>query len=325
MQYTHLGRSGLLVSRLVLGTMNFGPLTPEDEAHAIMDRALEAGINFFDTANVYGGVDHRGHTEEIIGRWFAKSGRRDDVVLATKVYGPMAKPEDKPNYSKLSAVNVRRAAIESLRRLQTDRIDLYQMHHVDRATPWDEVWQSMDRLVTAGEVVYVGSSNFAGWHIAAANEAAAARRSVGLVSEQSLYHLAARTIELEVLPAARHYGLGVIPWSPLGGGLLGGVLRKLESGRRAEERMLKQVEERRQQLEAWESFCDDLGEAPADVALAWLLHQDGVTGPIIGPRTMEQLESALHALEIELDASALARLDEIFPGPGGAAPEAYAW
>lgn len=324
MQYTHLGRSGLLVSRLVLGTMNFGPQTSEDDAHAIMDRALDAGINFFDTANVYGGTDHRGHTEEIIGRWFARSGRRDEVVLATKAYGRMTR-DDRPNYSKLSAVNVRRASIESLRRLQTDRIDLYQMHHVDRDTPWAEVWQSMDRLVSAGDVVYVGSSNFAGWHIAAANEAASDRHSLGLVSEQSLYHLAARTIELEVLPASRHYGLGVIPWSPLGGGLLGGVLRKIESGRRAEERVLKQVEERRAQLEAWETFCDELGEAPGDVALAWLLHQDGVTGPIIGPRTMEQLESALHAVEIRLDESALRRLDEIFPGPGGPAPEAYAW
>ncbi len=324
MKYTHLGRSGLLVSRLVLGTMNFGPHTSEEDAHAIMDRALDAGINFFDTANVYGGLEHRGHTEEIVGRWFTKAGRRDEVVLATKVYGPMS-PDDKPNYSKLSAVNVRRAVIESLRRLQTDRIDLYQMHHVDRATPWTEIWQSMDRLVTAGDIIYTGSSNFAGWHIAAANEAAAARNSLGLVSEQSLYHLDARTIELEVLPAARHYGLGVIPWSPLGGGLLGGVLKKLDSGRRAEERVLKRVEEKRAQLEEWESFCDELGEAPGDVALAWLLHQDGVTGPIIGPRTMEQLESALRAVEIELDEAALNRLDEIFPGPGGPAPEAYAW
>ncbi|HRA04222.1 MAG TPA: aldo/keto reductase, partial [Arachnia sp.] len=253
-----------------------------------------------------------------------KTGRRDEVVLATKCYGSTL-DEDVPNFSKLSAVNVRRSAIASLRRLQTEHIDLYQMHHVDRATSWDEVWQSFDRLVTAGSVVYVGSSNFAGWHIAAANEAAKARHSLGLVSEQSLYHLDARTIELEVLPAARHYGLGVIPWSPLGGGLLGGVLRKIESGRRADAGMLKRIEQKRPQLEAWEAFCDELGHAPGDVALAWLLHQDGVTGPIIGPRTMEQLDSALRALEITLDQSALDRLDEIFPGPGGPAPEAYAW
>ena len=324
MQYTHLGRSGLLVSRIVLGTMNFGPHTSEEDSHAIMDRALDAGINFFDTANGYGGQGHRGRTEEIVGRWFAKTGRRDEVVLATKCYGSTL-DEEVPNFSKLSAVNVRRSAIASLKRLQTEHIDLYQMHHVDRATSWEEVWQSMDRLVTSGDIVYVGSSNFAGWHIAAANEAAKARHTLGLVSEQSLYHLGARTIELEVLPAARHYGLGVIPWSPLGGGLLGGVLRKIEEGRRADAGMLKRVEEKRAQLEQWESFCDELGEAPGHVALAWLLHQDGVTGPIIGPRTMEQLEGALHALEITLDDAALKRLDEIFPGPGGAAPEAYAW
>ncbi|AQP45678.1 aldo/keto reductase [Tessaracoccus flavus] len=324
MQYTKLGRTGLKVSRLVLGTMNFGPETSEEDAHAIMSRALDEGINFFDTANGYGGKGHRGRTEEIIGRWFDKTGRRDEVVLGTKVYGGLTEDE-KPNFSRLSAVNVRRSAIGSLKRLRTDHIDLYQMHHVDRETPWDEVWQSMDRLVAEGDIVYVGSSNFAGWHIAAATEAARRRGSLGLVSEQSLYNLAARTVELEVLPAARHYGLGVIPWSPLGGGLLGGVLRKLDEGRRASAGIASQVEEKRDQLQQWEDFCDELGEKPGDVALAWLLHQDGVTGPIIGPRTMEQLESALHALEISLDDDALRRLDEIFPGPGGSAPEAYAW
>lgn len=322
MQYTQLGRTGAKVSRLVLGTMNFGPHTEEADAHAILDAALDAGINFIDTANVYGGAEHRGWTEEILGRWLASSGRRDEVVLATKVFGNMS---PRANDSKLSAIHIRQAVEASLRRLQTDHIDLYQMHHIDRNTPWDELWQAMDTLVTQGKVTYVGSSNFAGWHIAAACEAARARGSLGLVSEQSLYHLGARTIELEVLPAARHYGLGVIPWSPLGGGLLGGVLKKAEEGRRTSEGMLKQVEERREQLEQWESFCADRGEEPGDVALAWLLHQEGVTGPIIGPRTMDQLTGALRALEIFLDDDALARLDEIFPGPGGAAPEAYAW
>ncbi|MFP5416178.1 MAG: aldo/keto reductase [Actinomycetes bacterium] len=322
MQYTQLGRTGLKVSRLVLGTMNFGPHTEEAQAHAIMDAALDAGINFFDTANVYGGAGHRGWTEEIIGRWLAASGRRDEVVLATKVYGEMSK---RPNDAKLSAVNIRRAVEASLRRLQTDHIDLYQMHHVDRNTPWDEVWQAMDTLVAQGKIVYVGSSNFAGWHIAAACEAARARHGLGLVSEQSLYHLGARTIELEVIPAAQHYGLGIIPWSPLGGGLLGGVLQKVEQGRRANERILRQVEERHDQLQRWEDFCAARGEGPGEIALAWLLHQPAVTGPIIGPRTITQLDAALTSLDVELDADALAELDAIFPGPGGAAPEAYAW
>jgi aryl-alcohol dehydrogenase-like predicted oxidoreductase len=322
MQYTQLGRTGLRVSRLVLGTMNFGPHTEEPDAHAIMGAALDAGINFVDTANVYGGVEHRGWTEEIIGRWLAASGRRDEIVLATKVYGDMSQ---RPNDSKLSALNIRQAVDASLRRLQTDHIDLYQMHHVDRNTPWDEVWQAMDTLVAQGKVLYVGSSNFAGWHIAAASEAAKARHSLGLVSEQSLYHLGARSIELEVIPAAQHYGLGVIPWSPLGGGLLGGVLKKSEEGRRANERIQAQIEQRREQLQQWEDFCAARSEAPGEVALAWLLHQPGVTGPIIGPRTMGQLEAGLRALDITLDDAALVALEQIFPGPGGPAPEAYAW
>jgi aryl-alcohol dehydrogenase-like predicted oxidoreductase len=323
MEHTHLGRTGLLVSRLCLGTMNFGPETSEEDSGVIMDRALDEGINFFDTANVYGWKKGEGVTEQIVGRWFAKGGgRRDKVVLATKVFGSMG---DWPNENKLSALNIRRACEASLRRMQTDHIDLYQMHHVDRDTPWDEIWQAMDLLVQQGKVLYVGSSNFAGWHIAKANEAARARHTLGLVSEQSLYNLAERSIELEVLPACRDYGLGVIPWSPLLGGLLGGALRKAQEGRAASENQRKRLERYRPQVEEYEAFCGELGERPSDVALAWLLHQDGVTGPIVGPRTMEQLEQSLRALEIELDEKALSRLDEIWPGPGGPAPEAYAW
>jgi aryl-alcohol dehydrogenase-like predicted oxidoreductase len=323
MEHTHLGRTGLLVSRLCLGTMNFGPETSEEDSGVIMDRALDEGINFFDTANVYGWKKGEGVTEQILGRWFAKGGgRRDKVVLATKAFGSMG---DWPNENKLSALNIRRACEASLRRMQTDHIDLYQMHHVDRDTPWDEIWQAMDLLVQQGKVLYVGSSNFAGWHIAKANEAARARHSLGLVSEQSLYNLAERSIELEVLPACRDYGLGVIPWSPLLGGLLGGALRKAREGRSVGEQQRKRLERYRPQVEEYEAFCDELGERPSDVALAWLLHQEGVTGPIVGPRTLEQLEHSLRALEIELDEKALERLDRIWPGPGGPAPEAYAW
>jgi aryl-alcohol dehydrogenase-like predicted oxidoreductase len=322
MTFTQLGRTGLKVSRIVLGTMNFGPRTTPDDSHAIMSRAIDAGINFFDSANVYGGADNRGHTEEIVGDWLTKSGNRDKVVLATKVYGDMT---PWPNHGKLSAASIRKNVDDSLRRLQTDHIDLYQMHHIDRATPWEELWQAMDTLVAQGKILYVGSSNFAGWHIAAANEAAKARHTLGLVSEQSLYNLADRTIELEVIPAAEHYGLGVIPWSPLAGGLLGGVLAGAAEGRRTEEGMQKRIEKLRPQLEQWESFCADRGQKPGEVALAWLLANPVVTGPIVGPRTMDQLEGAIAALSIDLDEAALARLDEIFPGPGGTAPEAYAW
>jgi aryl-alcohol dehydrogenase-like predicted oxidoreductase len=322
-EHTHLGRTGLLVSRLCLGTMNFGPETSEEDSHAIMDRALEEGVNFFDTANVYGWKKGEGVTENILGRWFAQGGgRRDKVVLATKLYGTMG---DWPNENKLSALNIRRACEASLRRMQTDHIDLYQMHHVDRDTPWEEIWQAMDLLVQQGKVLYVGSSNFAGWHIAKANETAKARHSLGLVSEQSLYNLFERSIELEVLPACRDYGVGVIPWSPLGGGLLGGILRKAREGRSASDQVRERLEAHRGQVEEYEAFCDELGERPSDVALAWLLHQPGVTAPITGPRTLEQLEQSLRALEVELDDKALARLDQIWPGPGGPAPEAYAW
>jgi aryl-alcohol dehydrogenase-like predicted oxidoreductase len=323
MQYVRLGRAGVQVSRLCLGTMNFGPLTSEADSGAIMDRALELGINFFDTANVYGWKTGEGVTEQIIGRWLAQGGgRRERVVLATKVYGRLGKG---PNDTRLSALHIRRACDESLRRLQTDHIDLYQMHHVDRDTPWDEIWQAFEVLVAQGKVLYAGSSNFAGWHIAQANAVAASRHFLGLVSEQSLYNLTARTVELEVLPSCRAHGLGVIPWSPLGGGLLGGALGKLADGRRATDRQRQAIERQRSQLEAYEGLCREVGEAPADVALAWLLRRPEVTAPIIGPRTMDQLTGVLRALELTLDAQTLERLDRIWPGPGGEAPEAYAW
>ena len=336
MEYTNLGRSGLSVSRLVLGTMNFGPETSEPDSHAIMDRAHEHGINFFDTANVYGRKmadpreGHAGFTEEIIGRWFATGGqRREKTVLATKLFLPMGKW---PNESRLSALNIRRACDESLRRLGTDYIDLYQMHHIDRDAPWDEIWGALELLHSQGKVLYFGSSNFAGWHIAQAQETARSRHFLGLVSEQSIYNLLTRWVELEVLPAARQYGLGVIPWSPLQSGLLGGVLRKMaEDGtaRSTSKATATALDRHRSTLEEYEKLCANLGEDPAHVGLAWLLAQDGVTGPIIGPRTIAQLDGAQRALEITLDADVLTTLDQLFPAPGPRgslpAPEAYAW
>jgi len=335
MDYVHLGRSGLSVSRLCLGTMNFGPLTPPADAHAIMNHAHEIGVNFFDTANRYGGMQsppgqvaqngesHSGWTEEIIGEWFAGGdGRRERTVLATKLYGAMG---EWPNEGKLSALNIRRSCDASLRRLRTDYIDLYQMHHIDRDTPWDEIWQAMEVLVAQGKILYVGSSNFAGWHLAQASGTAAGRGFFGLVSEQSIYNLLTREIELEVLPAAIEYGIGVIPWSPLHGGLLGGVLRKEREGRRRLAGRARQtVEENRAQIEAYEDLCAELGEEPANVALAWLLHQPGITGPIIGPRTLGQLDDTQRAVTLRLGDDVLKRLDDLFPGYRPA-PEHYAW
>jgi aryl-alcohol dehydrogenase-like predicted oxidoreductase len=323
MHYTNLGRTGLKVSRLCLGTMNFGPHTSPEDSFAIMERALATGVNFFDTANRYGRDIRLGYTEEIIGNWLAQGGgRREQIVLATKVYGAMG---EGVNDRGLSAYHIRKACEESLRRLQTDHIDLYQMHHVDRSTPWEEIWQAMEGLVREGKVLYIGSSNFAGLHIALAQFAAAKRNFLGLVSEQSLYNLSARMVELELIPACREFGLGLIPWSPLEGGLLGGVLQKVAEGRRAGERMQSRIDQLRPQLEAYETLCRELGETPANVALAWLLHNPVVTAPIIGPRTLQQYEDALRAVEITLAPDVLVQLDTIWPGPGGEAPEAYAW
>ncbi|MDH3769845.1 MAG: aldo/keto reductase [Nitrospirota bacterium] len=323
MKYVHLGRSGLKVSRLCLGTMNFGPLASETESFAIMDRALELGINFFDTADVYGWEMGEGITEEILGRWFVQGGgRRKKVVLATKVFGRMG---EWPNQSRLSALHIKRACEDSLHRLQTDYIDLYQMHHVDRHVPLEEIWQAMEQLHREGKLLYVGSSNFAGWQLAQAQELAKQRHFLGLVSEQSLYNLNDRMIELEVIPACEAYGIGLIPWSPLARGLLAGALQPTTIGRRSDEDLQKTVEKYRPRLEAYEQLCREAGEATAHIALAWLIHQPAVTAPLIGPRTIDQLNGAMRALELTLSKDLLKRLDETFPGPGGPAPEAYAW
>ncbi|OEV11193.1 aldo/keto reductase [Streptomyces nanshensis] len=335
MEYTQLGRTGLRVSRIVLGTMNFGPHTDEAGSHTIMDAAQDAGINFFDTANVYGWGPNKGRTEEILGTWFAKGGgRRERTVLATKVFGSMAAEGDTtPNQDRLSALNIRRAVDASLKRLQTDHIDLYQFHHVDRRTPWDEIWQAIDVLIQQGKILYAGSSNHAGWHIAQANETAARRGTFGLVSEQCLYNLAERRAEMEVIPAAQEYGLGVIPWSPLAGGLLGGALRKQTSGGSGGEGVRSTTGRSadaladtaaREQIQRYEDLLAGRGLDPGETALAWLLTRPGVTGPIVGPRIPEQLESALRAVELKLDDELLDSLDEIFPGPGPS-PEAFAW
>jgi aryl-alcohol dehydrogenase-like predicted oxidoreductase len=327
MKYSKLGRTGLKVSKLCLGTMNFGSYTNEKDSYEIMDRALELGINFFDTANIYGNINNKGigagETENIIGRWLSKgSGRREKIVLATKVYVAMG---EGPNDYGLSAYNIKKSCDDSLMRLKTDHIDLYQMHHIDNETPWDEIWQAMEKLVREGKIIYVGSSNFAAWNIAQAQCAASPRHFMGLVSEQSLYNLCDRMIELEVIPACRAYGIGIIPWSPLKQGLLGGVLQKEDRQRSSNETIKKAIEKYNNQLKSYELFCSDIDEKPGDVALAWLLNNPVITCPIIGPRTVEQLTDSIKSLDINLSEDSLKKLDEIWPGPGGEAPKAYAW
>jgi len=323
MQYSYLGRTGLKVSRLCLGTMNFGPNTSKPDSFEIMSEALDKGINFFDTANIYGQEKGHGATEKILGSWFeAKKGRREKIVLATKVYGRVS---NWPNEGRLSARHIRLEVEQSLRRLKTDYIDLYQMHHIDRNAPWEEVWQAMEMLVQQGKVLYVGSSNFAAWHIAQAQEIAKSRNFLGLVSEQSLYNLMNRQIELEVIPACENYGIGLIPWSPLAYGILGGTQNVPANGRRSRKENQQSIADHQKPLKAYEALCKEIGFNPAQIALAWLLHNPIVSAPIIGPRTLQQLESSLPALEIELGEEVLAKLDQIWPGPGGEAPEAYAW
>ncbi|MGE5796021.1 MAG: aldo/keto reductase [Ignavibacteria bacterium] len=322
MEYTYLGKAGLQVSRLCLGTMNFGRVTPEKEAYKIMDKSLEHGINFLDTANAYGGKKGEGITEKILGKWFSQDKtRRDKIVLATKVYGEIGPGI---NDKRLSAYHIRKACEDSLSRMKTDHIDLYQMHHVDRNTPWDEIWQALEQLIASGKIIYAGSSNFAGWDIAAACESASKRNLLGLVSEQSKYNLFNRFIEREVIPACRYYGIGIIPWSPLEGGLLGGVLKGTGRKRRDTEEIKNKLKNNRKKIEEWEKFCEELKEEPANVALAWLMNQTAVTAPIIGPRTSTQLNKSIRALEINLDEEMLKKLDEIFP-PAGIAPQYYAW
>jgi aryl-alcohol dehydrogenase-like predicted oxidoreductase len=261
-----------------------------------------------------------GISEQTVGRWLQHSGHRDDIVLATKVYQPMGLG---PNDRRLSAYHIRRACEASLRRLQTDHIDLYQMHHVDRATPWDEIWQAMEQLVRDGKVSYVGSSNFAAWDIALAQSAATTRHFLGLTSEQSLYNLAVRAVELEVVPALRHLGIGLIPYSPLHAGLLTGVLEAEAQGRLSTDQLTR-VDAHRSQLRAYEDLCRKVGAKPVEVALAWLLHNPVVSATIIGAMTLDELHADLGALSVHLDQDTLGELDRIWPGPGEA-PQAYSW
>lgn len=309
MHYSLLGRTGLTVSKLCLGTMHFGRRIKARECHYLLDKAFEYGINLIDTADVYGGPDHHGQSETIIGEWLAQNpGKKDRLIIATKVYG---KTGTGPNDRGLSAFHMRAACEASLRRLQVDRIDLYQLHHVDRTVSWEELWTSLAHLLMRGDILHAGSCNFAAWHIAQAQETARRMGLPGLVSEQSIYNLQTRVVELEVLPACSQYAMGVLAYSPLNGGSL---VRSAVGSHRDEAA-----------IERWMTLCQEMGHPPAEVALAWILANGSVTAPIIGPSSIEQLDSAINALALSLDAATMERIDSIWPGFGKPAPEAYAW
>ena len=316
MEYKRLGKSGLWVSRLILGTMNFGSRIAEKDAFDIMDAALDIGINYFDTANNYGkSIQKEGISETIIGKWFEKGGgRREKVILSTKVYEPMREnnPNDVPG---LSAYKVSRHFEDSLKRLKTDHVEIYYMHHVDRSISWDEVLPAFQGMIQRGDIDYLASSNFAGWNIADVQAEAKKANMFGLICEQHKYNLLSRMPELEVLPSAKNHGMGVVTWSPLAGGLLSRNARNRE----VEDEVL-QI-----QLQKFYNLSTEIGEKEDTLALAWILKNPVITAPIIGPRTVEQLYDTVRAVEISIDDEIMEKLDEIFPGPGGQAPEAYAW
>ncbi|AUX21431.1 aldo/keto reductase [Sorangium cellulosum] len=315
MEYRPLGPTAIRVSRLGLGTVNFGLHTSERDAHLLLDRATDCGINLVDTAEVYS----EGRAEGFIGSWLALGqGRRSRIVLATKVFRGA-------DERRLSARHIVEACEQSLRRLRTNCIDLYQVHHVDRACPWEELWQAMDQLVREGKVSSVGSSNFAAWDIALGNSVSRQRQWPGFASEQSVYNLRRRLIELEVIPCCRALGMGLLAYSPLGGGLLCGGLTSPAPGRRADGWVRRIAEQHREQLSAFEGLCQQAGHRTADVALAWVLRNTAVTAAIIGPRTVEQLAQNVGAMDVALREEIVARLEQIWPGPGGEAPQAYAW
>ena len=332
MEYNYLGRTNLTVSKVCLGTMHFGGPTSEQDSFTIMDRALELGINFFDTANVYGGIP--GRTEEIIGKWLKQGGgRRDKIVLASKVYGDMVRNRTVPNEEKgISAFKVRKHLEDSLRRLETDHLDLYQVHHIDRRITEDEFWNSFSGAEARGEILYLGTSNFPGWGLAKFQMSARQRNLVGIVSEQTMYNLLCRIPELEVIPAAREFGIGLLPYMPLAGGLLTGKKQAVEGSRTSNVSKEYGIPlNQNEQLEAFSSLCRDMGEKEHVVATAWTLANPVVSSAIIGIRTLAHLDDVERIASLQLPADVMKKLDIIFDINHGRAlrmaesPEAYAW
>jgi aryl-alcohol dehydrogenase-like predicted oxidoreductase len=320
--YRPFGRTGVKISPLILGTMMFGGRTEPETSFRIIDRALDAGINFLDTANVYS----RGRSEEVTGEALKRNGKRSEIFLATKVHLPMH--DSDPNWRGSSRRHIIAQAEASLRRLGTDYVDLYQIHRPEPDTAIDETLRALDDLVRSGKVRYIGSSTFAGWQLV---ESLWAAKELGLnrfVSEQPPYNLLDRRIERDLIPAAQTFGLGIIPWSPLGGGLLTGKYKRGEAlptdsryahnaNRPAARRLVTGIYD---VIEPLTALAAEKGIPLSQLATAWTIQQPGITAPIIGPRTEEQLEDALQAANIILTAADLARIDEIIPPGTHASP-----
>ena len=331
MIYNKIGKSGIYVSRLCLGTMAFGSLADEKDCFRIMDMALDNGINFFDCANVYGGrtdkatgvtTGYRGYSEEIVGKWFAQGGgRREKVVLLTKFNAPEGEMDGANNRPGLSAWKIRRNLDASLKRLQTDHVEIYMMHRVDRSVSWAELWPAFTIAQEQGKADYIASSAFAGHDIVTAQAEAEKRGLLGLIADEHRFNLVCRFPELEVIPALQKLGMGLLPYSPLGGGhLSGNALSK--PGPRTAGRALSQAQI--DQLEKFNAFSEKIGVSCAKIAQAWILGQPIVSSMLLGPRNIEMLQDGIDALDVVLDADMLKELDEIFPGYG-AATDAYNW
>lgn len=325
MKYNRLGKSGLYVSKICLGTAGFGlgrsqgardwGLVNEKTAHNIMDFALDVGINFFDTANVYGSKNMRGMSEEIIGRWFKLgNNRREKVVLNTKVGRDLGEAHvDGPNNREgLSLYKIRRHVEDSLKRLQTEKIEVYTMHKRDQETAWDEVWEAFEGLVRQGKIDYTGASNHDAWELAKAQESAKRRNFMGLVSEQHFYTPLNRFAELEMLPMALDYGIGITVYSPLCRGLLGIDMDNPNKHHRNAEADYH-FEHIKDQLTAYTKLCKEIGHSTANVTLAWELAHPAVNTVIVAPNTVEDLKELLQCVKITLNKEILEKIDEIFP------------
>jgi aryl-alcohol dehydrogenase-like predicted oxidoreductase len=321
MKYKNLGASGVRVSSLCLGSMTFGEAdeksfmhkvgSDEATAHAVLDRALAAGINFVDTADVYG---QDGLSERVLGNWFAARGTRDKLVLATKFRFTMG---DGPNRSGASRYRIVRCCEESLRRLRTDRIDLYQIHMQDIAVPEEETLRALDDLVRAGKVLYIGCSNYTAYRLMNSLWLSRTNHLASYVTLQAQYSLIVRDLEREHVPLCREEKLGILPWSPLAAGFLTGKFERdrppkgdTRLGTKAERFERYNLERNWRIIDAVRAIATEVGSTPAAVSLAWLLTKPQVTSVIFGARTIEQLEANLAAVELELTPKHVATLDQ---------------